>query len=107
MTQSLDLKPDYIVTVKKILQRYLPSNSTAWIFGSRASGKAKRYSDIDIAIDAGQPLSTDVILNLASDFDESDLPYKVDLVDWFAIDDSFRERIKQNRVLIWKGGSLT
>lgn len=100
MNKSLDLKLEYLDIVKKILRQHLPSNAKAWIFGSRANGKAKTYSDIDIAIDAGQPLSTETIVSLANDFDECSLPYKVDIVDWFAIDDLFRERIKENRIVI-------
>ncbi len=68
------------------------------MFGSRATGRAWRYSDLDLAIDAGRRLTLDELAILAEAFSESDLPYKVDVVDWHAIDDRFRELIAGERV---------
>ena len=57
------------------------------MFGSRATGRARRYSDLDLAIDAGRRLTLDEIAGLAEAFSDSDLPYKVDLADWHNIED--------------------
>jgi uncharacterized protein len=64
-----------------------------WVFGSRATGGARRYSDLDLAIDAGRPLVLDEIANLSEAFRDSDLPYRVDLVDWHNLDARFRQTI--------------
>ena len=51
------------------------------IFGSRAKGNYKRGSDIDIAImNAG--IDEDILRKIKSDLEESDLPYKTDLVNF-------------------------
>ena len=68
------------------------------MFGSRASGRARRYSDLDLAIDAGRRLTLDEIARLAEAFSDSDLPYKVDLVDWHDIDDRWRQTIAAERM---------
>jgi predicted nucleotidyltransferase len=79
--------------VSTILNANLPPCATVWVFGSRATGGARRYSDLDLAIDAGRPLTLDEIACLDEAFSNSDLPYKVDLVDWQSIDPRFRNAI--------------
>lgn len=96
-----DIAPEDLKIVQDILSKYLPSNTTVWVFGSRANKAPKKYSDLDLLIDTnGQPLSSSMLMDLADDFDESDLPYKVDLVDWNSISDSFRECIQNDRILL-------
>jgi predicted nucleotidyltransferase len=70
------------------------------VFGSRATGRARRYSDLDLAIDAGRPLTLDEIAGLAEAFSDSDLPYKIDLADWHNIDDRWRQSITAERVAL-------
>src|SRR5712691_1471716 len=78
----------------------LSSEHRRWVLGSRATGRARRYSDLDLAIDAGRPLTLDETARLAEAFSDSDLPYRVDVVDWHAIDDRFRGVIAGERVAL-------
>lgn len=93
----LDLSADERRLVLAILGANLPAGATAWVFGSRATGRARRHSDLDLAIDAGRPLTLDETARLTEEFRESDLPYRVDLVDWQAVDDRFRQTIAAER----------
>ena len=70
------------------------------VFGSRATGRARRYSDLDLAIDAGRRLSLDELAGLAEALSDSDLPYMVDLIDWHNIDDHWRQTITAERVAL-------
>ena len=79
------------------LAAHLPHGSAAWVFGSRATGRARPYSDLDLLIDAGRPLSLDEAAILAEAFSDSDLPYRVDIVDWHAISEHFRQLIAAER----------
>ena len=90
---GLDLPADHRSWVSTILNANLPPRAMVWIFGSRATGGARRYSDLDLAIDAGRPLTLDEIADLSEAFSESDLPYRVDLVDWYNLDARFRQTI--------------
>lgn len=99
----VDITEKQARVVQQILQKYLPSHSIVWVFGSRAKMTAKKYSDLDLAIDAKMPLSLSIMANLAYDFEESELPYKVDIVDWNTIEDSFKALIKSDRIVFWKG----
>jgi predicted nucleotidyltransferase len=61
MTRSahLALPANHRQQVLTILAANLPRDATVWVFGSRATGRARRYSDLDLAIDAGRPLTLD------------------------------------------------
>jgi len=95
MTRPLriNLPADHRRLVLDILRTHLPQYARTWVFGSRATGRARRHSDLDLAIDAGRQLTLDEIARLAEAFGDSDLPYKVDLVDWHKIDDRWRQTI--------------
>lgn len=95
----VDIMPEHYALVTHILKCHLPPTAMVWVFGSRAKGTARPYSDLDLLIDAGQPLSLSVRANLAYDFDESNLPYKVDIVDNATIDNAFRTTIEAERVI--------
>jgi uncharacterized protein len=99
----IDLPADYRRLVLNILHAHLPSSIKAWVFGSRATGRARRYSDLDLAIDAGRRLTLDEVAGLAEAFSESDLPYRVDLVDWHDINDRWRQTIVAERVALTEG----
>lgn len=90
---AVDITPSERDIVFDILKKNLAPGTHVWVFGSRAQHNAKRFSDLDLAIDAGQPLPYAILVNLNHDFDESALPFKVDIVDWYAIDPSFKNRI--------------
>lgn len=95
--RSLDLTADHRRLVLDILDACVPAEAEVWVFGSRATGKARRYSDLDLAIDAGQPLEPGKLGELSEAFSESDLPYRVDIVDWRRISPEFRELIASDR----------
>lgn len=97
---SLDLSTDHRRIVLDILDAHLPAAAAVWAFGSRVSGRARPYSDLDLAIDAGRRLTIDETSLLREAFDESDLPYRVDIVDWQAISPDFRSLIATDRQLL-------
>lgn len=105
MAAPLDLAPEHRRIVLDIIAEQLPPETQVWVFGSRATGRVRRYSDLDLAIDAGRRLTIDEAAILREAFDECDLPYRVDLVDWQALDDRFRRIISAQRVPIRIGTS--
>lgn len=101
-TPNIDIRPDHWAIVQQILQRHVPQYPV-WAFGSRAKWSAKPYSDLDLAVITDQPLSLDVSAGLSDDFSESDLPYRVDVVDWAGTSQAFRKIIAQNRIVVQDG----
>ena len=102
MTRRLhiDLQADHRRLILNILHAHLPQGSRAWVFGSRAMGRARRYSDLDLAIDAGRQLTLDELAILTEAFSDSDLPYRVDVIDWRAIDQQWRQTIAAEGVAL-------
>jgi type I restriction enzyme S subunit len=88
--------------IRNILRAHAP-DCTVWAFGSRATGRAKQYSDLDLAINGNKPLGIDLAAQLTEAFAESDLPYKVDIVDWITVSESFRKAIERDRVVVQAG----
>ncbi len=82
--------------VSDILHRLIPDYSV-WVFGSRAGGKPKPYSDLDLAIEGSMPLAADRFDALREAFSESLLPWKVDIVDLAVVDEGFRRIIERAR----------
>ena len=95
----LDLRPDHWAIVSDILRQLVPDRKVL-AFGSRATWTAKDYSDLDLAILGDEPLSLDETSALAERFGESDLPFKVDLVDWARLDESFRDILRRDGVAV-------
>jgi predicted nucleotidyltransferase len=103
--RRLQLLPGELEIVHEILRRHVPEREV-WAFGSRVRGKARPYSDLDLTIlgDERLPLSTRA--NLAEDFSESDLPFKVDIVDWATTSERFREIIRGEYIVIALGQKM-
>lgn len=64
-------------------------------FGSRAVGKAKPTSDLDLCIMGKTPLAPGVVERLRRAFSDSSIPYKIDVVEWAGLSDAFRAIIEQ------------
>ena len=95
----LDLRPDHWAIVLDILRQHVPDRKVL-AFGSRATWTAKNYSDLDLAILGNEPLSLDTTSALAEDFEEADLPFKVDIVDWARTDETFHTIIRRDGVIV-------
>src|SRR5688572_15561367 len=80
---------DFVVTSIRSL---LP-DARIIAFGSRISGGAKKYSDLDVAIDTKDPNVLTRLAQLNERFAESNLLYKIDLSLWSAMDEEFRKRV--------------
>jgi type I restriction enzyme, S subunit len=96
----IDITPAQWAIVRQVLQRRVPQFEV-WAFGSRTTGKAKPYSDLDLAIITSEPLDWSTSAELADDFAESDLPFKVDIVDWAVTSTAFRKIIERDKVSIY------
>jgi len=92
----LDLTSEQLAIVRSILAEHIPQ-ATAWAFGSRVLGTAKKFSDLDLAIDAGHELSIGTLGDLRYAFAESDLPITVDLLDMHTARKPFKQIVERQR----------
>lgn len=102
-TLGLSVKDFEIVT--RILAAHV-AGRPVYAFGSRAVGKAKRRSDLDLAVGGECPLSLRQRALLKEDFEESDLPIFVDVLDLHAITPDFYRRIQRDFVPVQEAAEL-
>ncbi len=97
---ELALSEPELRTVRTILRRHLSSQFRVYAFGSRAGGRVKPWSDLDLSIEGGEPVPLAILGALADDFDESNLIWKVDLVDRASVSEAFGKIIDDSKVLL-------
>jgi predicted nucleotidyltransferase len=97
---SIDLSQELLQQVREILRAHVPE-CEVWVFGSRAGVGAKPFSDLDLAVVSSTPLPVRRLALLDNAFEESDLPIKVDVVDWQSAPSAVRERIAENHEVIF------
>jgi uncharacterized protein len=95
----IDLRENYLQIVKSILAGHVPGQEVR-IFGSRVTGEARDYSDLDLVIMGQQKIDRRTLYDLAEAFEESDLPMRVDVLDWQRISETFRGVIEQAYVVL-------
>lgn len=88
--------PEERAIVLRILNEIVPDREV-WAFDSRVTGKAKPFSDLDLAIMGDEPLPLEKRAQLENAFSESELPWKVDVMDWNLADENFRNLINRNK----------
>lgn len=73
---------DDLTLARDIANRVLAgTGATAILFGSRARGDARQWSDIDLAIESEQELPPEILSVLREAFEDSNILLNVDVVD--------------------------
>ena len=96
---AIDLLPDHRAIVEQILGRHVPGCEVR-IFGSRVTGRARPFSDLDLVIMTGQPIEVRAWTELRDAFSESRLPFVVDVLDWSGLSEAFRKRVEETAVTL-------
>ena len=91
--KTIQLEPKHLKIINKILKDL---NVLVYVFGSRAKNCAKPLSDLDLCLKDNYDKST--VRKLQDAFEDSDLPFKVDLVVWSDISDSFQKHIEKDLI---------
>ncbi len=103
-TSNIAVTPQHLAMVVEILHTYLPPEAKIAAFGSRVTGRNRQYSDLDLLIDAGRPLTLSESGDLRDAFSESDLPWKVDFIDRHSSQDYFLRLIEPDCVPLTNEG---
>lgn len=85
-----------------VLEGLRGCEAKVWLFGSRAHGGARRFSDIDVGVLPLRPLPPGLLGAIREALEESNVPYDVDLVDLSRAGSSLRERVEREGML-WRG----
>jgi type I restriction enzyme S subunit len=95
----IDITPEQRATVEAILGGAAPECG-AYAFGSRVTGGARPYSDLDMVLKGPVPLSVTRMGTLRERFQESSLPFRVNIVDWHALGEAFRRIVDEQGELL-------
>lgn len=71
-----------------------------YLFGSRARKDYRSGADIDLALDAGKPISFSMLGDLQLDLDDTTIPVAVDFVDLQTATGDFLQNILRDRI-VW------
>jgi len=94
----LDIASEHLKTVETILSEFVPDCEVR-AFGSRCDGTARKSSDLDLCVCGNEKLDWKLLANLKDALMESDLPFRVDLLDYHAMPEHFRKNIDNGEVI--------
>lgn len=97
----INIEPRHLEMIFSILKKY---GYTFYIFGSRITEKARKFSDVDLCYTDDIPSKT--LFAIKEDFEESNLPYTVDLVNYHKCQPYFQEIIKKKYACLYQGSHL-
>lgn len=97
----IDISPKDLAIVQSILRDAVPECEVR-AFGSRVAWTAKDYSDLDLVVVGAAALERKRLYRLQEAFQESALPFRVDVLDWHAVSDGFRAVIAKQYEVVQK-----
>jgi uncharacterized protein len=91
----LEISEAQLGSLKAVIANRLPGLEVR-AFGSRVTGRAKPYSDLDLVVMTDTPLPAVTLAELRADLEKSDLPFRVDVVEWCELPDTLRAEIRRH-----------
>lgn len=93
---------EFLYLTKELIEPLKKHGARVYIFGSRASGKYKQFSDIDVLYVYSQPSETLSLLahQCLENIEKSDFIYKIDLVDASTLVESYKKNILKERIKV-------
>ncbi len=101
---SLDLPQKYLQQVQALLREHVP-DAEVWAYGSRITGEGHDASDLDLVLRNPADLRAGfrTLADLKEAFIESNLPIRVDVMDWARIPESFHREIERAHIILQAG----
>ncbi len=91
----------YMKLLKEIMCKEIPGNYAIFLFGSRARKEQKNSPDADVGILGRQPFPMTLKNNIISKIEESIIPFKVDIIDFYQSDSEFKQEALRD-IEIWR-----
>lgn len=101
---GLDMPKLYLDQVVALLRTHVP-HAEVWAYGSRVSGGGHEASDLDLVLrnPANPAAAAPELFDLIEALVESNLPIRVDILDWARIPESFHREIESAHVVLQAG----
>lgn len=92
----------YLTELKELILTLLgDENIKIIVFGSRARGNNNISSDVDIGLIPYGKINEDKIVLLKEKIEELNIPYKVDIVNFTEVSESFKKEAMKEAI-VWK-----
>ena len=102
-SSRITLESRYYDQLLSIISRTMAgSHGTIILFGSRARGNPRPTSDIDMAVSV-KGSSGAFISRLRENFENSTIPFTVDIVDLGSCDPVLETEVEREGVMVWSG----
>lgn len=93
----MNIEPNLQNDIKDIVFKYLDSNKIkVFVFGSRVNGTNRKFSDIDLGFESDLSIPYSLVLDIEDEFENSNIPYSIDVVDFSKVSNKFKAVAKQN-----------
>lgn len=85
-----------------LIQPIKSQDGKVWVFGSRARGDNRKFSDIDILCEFPQStiLPAGFIAHITESLEDSNFPYKVDLVSRSEVAQSYKDQVERDKIAL-------
>ena len=103
--ESIDLSTTQREAVSELLKRYLP-DTEIWAYGSRINFTAKPHSDLDL-VAFSSPDQSLKVADLKDAFEESDIPFRIDLFVWDELPESFHKNIQSEHIVMQEKSEIS
>ena len=95
--EMFNISEEHLTIIRRILEKHIPHRQVKAL-GSRTTGNAKPYSDLDLAVMGDKPMDLKTLALLKEDFAESDLPFRIDIIQWANTSPEFKETITKQLI---------
>ncbi len=98
LSKDIDLSQNELDEISRLIGKHLP-NTEIWAYGSRVKHTSNPKSDLDLVAITDKTNSR-AIYDLKEAFEESNLPFRVDLFVWDEIPDEFKSNIENEHIVL-------
>lgn len=99
------LSESEVQAVKLIISSHLLPDQEVdvWLFGSRATGRFRKYSDVDLLVEpkSKRNISSEQIARMREDFEDSELPFKFDIILQDDLAKEFAQSVELSKKLVF------
>jgi len=99
----LDISEKHRAIIAAILHDLIPDCEVR-AYGSRTNGNSHSGSDLDLVVAGKEKIPLKLLLKLKGAFEESNLPFSVDVLDWNEIPEDFKRSIEKKYAVVQKAG---
>ena len=101
LCRQIAISANHLRYLLEQIELHIPS-ATVWAFGSRVAWSHHPASDLDIAVHCDKETAKKTLPKLSGIFTESDMPFKVQLLDFVRLPENMQEYIMKKYVVLYQ-----